>query len=73
MTWQHKFKCFACGLHFIVLSWDEEWYEKHKPTCPECKQESAFFAYWREETDDPIYKMVPGEAGLASFGVRGGS
>lgn len=71
MTWQHKFKCMNCGLHFIVLSWEKDWYEKNSPMCPECGRDS--FAYWIEETSDPIYALVPGSANLVAFGVKGGS
>ena len=41
----HIFKCTnqKCRLEFMVLSWAEDWGEKHKPFCPECGLQNSVY------------------------------
>jgi DNA-directed RNA polymerase subunit RPC12/RpoP len=74
-TYEHKIKCMSCGLHFIAMSWQENW----APTgCPECgvrynegavKDGMGGFMHWRSETDDFIFNRVPGESPMVGIGV----
>lgn len=68
MHYQHKIKCLACSLHFIVLSDREDWPpEKTLSTgpavvyCPECGSTNEKLRWRAEEHDEFIFQVVPGE------------
>ena len=64
-VWIHKFKCFPCGLHFSLYSWNKDWAIKHDVFCPECGKQhdgSAFSClYWRENSHLQIFEHIPGQ------------
>jgi NAD-dependent SIR2 family protein deacetylase len=64
MHYQHKIKCQACQLHFIVLSWSADW--KHGEAavihCPECGGVEPKLVWQPEEHDEQIFAVVPGGA-----------
>lgn len=72
--WQHKFKCGACGMHFIVCSDYAEWptegqtvRNKAAPFCPECGRslkDAGLSIGWGQEIEGHIFEAVPGKAGL---------
>lgn len=76
---EHKFKCIACSLHFVVCSDYENWPDVGTTRdlvhgeatgvvyCPECGS-IAPKLHWREEIGRPIYETVPGRSQLISFG-----
>lgn len=76
MTYIHKVKCMACQLHFAVYSWREDWgsgnnEDRAEVACPECGQtgwESKMHAV--EQTDDPIFQLVPGHTNWVGVGAR---
>jgi Zn finger protein HypA/HybF involved in hydrogenase expression len=78
--YQHKFKCGACGLHFIVCSDAEDWPD-HNTTreqtvgeatglvyCPECG-DIHIHIHWLEPVEGFIFQAVPGDAEL--IGIKG--
>jgi hypothetical protein len=62
MTYQHKVKHVGCGLHFIALSWREDWAPN---ACPECGEKltasGGGYIHWRQASDEEIFQLVPGE------------
>lgn len=69
MHYEHKFKCLACGLHYVVCSDYEEWPQKEFGTasyCPECGSISPKL-HWRETSSDPIFVTVPGTAEMVGI------
>lgn len=62
-TFAHKNKCMACGLHFTVFSWHEDWKdaEGNPIHCPECG-ESRTLRFGPEELPGEIFEYVPGNA-----------
>lgn len=68
-TYLHKFKCMACGLHFILCSWLED---REKVICPECANAGNGFLHWLEVVPEMIACYVPGNAQLVSFGLGKG-
>lgn len=63
-TYIYDIKCLACGLHFKVFSWNEDWWATAKkangPHCPECGKASHTFPLRVMQTDDEIYMHVHG-------------
>src|SRR5262245_2913911 len=36
-SYEHRIKCMACGLHYSVFSYDEDWAsQRDGGSCPEC-------------------------------------
>jgi hypothetical protein len=66
---QVKAKCLACGLHFVVCTWDPKKHDAKTLHCPECGQHSGCFCVWTEEVPHPIFTTVPGAAALQSVGI----
>ncbi len=63
---RHEFriKCVPCGLHYVVLTWNEDWPNTHaclNGYCPECGQTSEKLV-WHTQLDEPICHRVPGDA-----------
>jgi DNA-directed RNA polymerase subunit RPC12/RpoP len=68
VTYEHKYKCMRCGLHFTLYSWQME--REQTPTCPECENKKNFM-YWVDETEQQIYEFVPGGSPLSRIhGIR---
>lgn len=63
MTYEHKYKCLRCGLHFIIYSWDEK---KGTPFCPECQSHGPSM-HWLNETEKEIFEFVPGGSPLVGM------
>lgn len=59
-----KVKCMACGLHFIICTWDIDRHNKGNLTCPECGQHSGKFLVWTQQQFGFIFEHVPGHATL---------
>ena len=62
---RHKFKCLECSLHFVVLSYFEQWPpptgSKRIFRCPECaNQDERLFLRRVEKVYDYILFEVPG-------------
>ena len=38
----HSFKCYACGLHFVLFSWAERRHGPDTIVCPECGRREGF-------------------------------
>lgn len=62
MTYIVKIKCMACGLHYQVFSWSENWHVKHgeQSFCPECGIKGRKLVCQPEETEQQIFELVPG-------------
>ena len=63
-TYEHRIKCTQCGLHYIVLSDDEEWTKKageHGGYCPECGARGGKLLHAPFVSDEFIFQKVPGE------------
>jgi hypothetical protein len=57
-----KCKCLLCNLHFILCT---NWPERHSHqtiNCPECGQRGQGLLVWQEHVDQPIFRVVPGDA-----------
>ncbi len=65
---QVKFKCFSCGLHFVVCTWEPEKHNASSAHCPECGQHRGEFLVWKEDSKRPIFEIVPGAAVFVDFG-----
>lgn len=66
-THEYRIKCQACGLHYAVYSWDENWAGgpeegRQGGSCPECGVKGGKFV-WTAKSDRPIYEAVPGIIG----------
>lgn len=59
LHYQYKLKCLNCGLHFVCLSWYEDWWKAGSRFCPEC-QSTNLICLKVEESDKQIWKIVPG-------------
>lgn len=78
--YQHRIKCTACGLHFIVCSDYEKWPEKGTTReqslgeatgviyCPECGTVGKVLVYAAKKVDGFIFQAVPGDTeGVRSY------
>ncbi len=63
MTYEHKYKCLKCGLHFIVYSWRDN---TESPYCPECGERGSVM-HWLDTSDKEIFEFVPGDAVLIAL------
>ncbi len=61
-------KCTACGLHFNVYTWEPERHKVNTLYCPECGQHEGRFIMWRHDTDEPIFRHVPGDGIMFELG-----
>lgn len=69
--WQKRVKCMACGLHFVILTWEPE---RHTPAsihCPECGQhgEGSRYLVYAIAQPDPIFMWVPGAADMETVSL----
>lgn len=55
-----KAKCMACGLHFVVCTWEPENHNARTLHCPECGQHRGAFMVWQQRMFGFIFQTVPG-------------
>lgn len=66
---QLRAKCTACGLHFVLFTWEPEKHPIESIYCPECGQHEGRYALWRIDMADPIFQWVPGAADIVDIRV----
>jgi len=60
-TNEYRIKCNGCGLHYTVLSWDEQWSEgRAGGYCPECGQQGGKMVWGPITRSEFIFQIVPG-------------
>ena len=47
----HSFKCFGCGLHFNLYSWQRNRHRVGQVGCPECGERTKL-AHWRATVNE---------------------
>ncbi|MBU8580158.1 MULTISPECIES: HNH endonuclease [Bacillus] len=66
---QKKIKCLACGLHFIICTWNKHLHNSSTIICPECGQKKGDFIVWAQQKFGFIFQEVPGNAKI--YDLRG--
>ena len=66
MFYEHKIKCLACQLHFIVASYKRDWPIQDAAViyCPECGNIGEKLVFAPVPNEGEIYELIPGTAGL---------
>lgn len=66
--WQHRIKCMSCGLHYIICSDYEDWWDNSDladgaPSCPEChsKLRENGAIHWKAKVEGFIFQYVEGK------------
>ncbi|MDL5024697.1 HNH endonuclease [Bacillus velezensis] len=65
---QKKVKCFECGLHFIICTWNKDTHNSSTIHCPECGQNNGHFLVWSQQKFGFIFQDVPGNANVYEVG-----
>lgn len=68
-TFEHPIKCMTCGLHFVVVSWHEEWGAERVCFCPECGAVNGKLVWRPRKVDKQIFEIVPGDREILSLGT----
>lgn len=75
-NYEHRIKCSACGLHYIVLSESRDWPAEYKGGhCPECGIHGAKMVWQPVLLDESnggqfIFQRVPGRSGMRDMYAR---
>lgn len=75
-NYEHRIKCSACGLHYIVLSESRDWpLEWRGGACPECGVRGAKMVWQPVLMDESnggqfIFQRVPGRSGMREMFAR---
>ena len=68
-THEYRIKCQNCGLHYVVLSWDEQWagapeHGRRGGFCPECGIPGGKMVWGPVEVEGQIFERVPGHVAV---------